>query len=78
MKYQLTDGPEGLAIFLSNSDDIDLPQYNFVLPENHLKDFEEMGIYELMEGIYELPSKPLEEIQKFLEDHGYKESKESL
>jgi len=49
----------------------EIPDYNFNFPES----FNEFGLVEFMEGIFEFPSKSESEVRIFLNSLGYKESK---
>ena len=48
-----------------------LPDYNFEIPAEHWDVFEEFGLIELMEGIFEFPENKIDEIDDFLLNLGY-------
>lgn len=47
----------------------EIPSYEFHPP----KKFDEFGLVELMEGIFEYPNKTIEQVRTFLNSIGYKE-----
>jgi len=74
MKYKLDiqeDAPLGpiFAVQLSLTDVI--PNYNYSVPAEHWEAFEEFGLAELMEGIFEFPENKIDEIDDFLLNLGY-------
>ena len=51
-----------------------LPHYDFQIPENQVEDFDNIGLYELMEGVFGVRDDVLEDtVRKFLLSKGYEE-----